>query len=220
MAMRTEHRRGLPPLPPKMNKRPLDHRGYPVPWFVAYVNGVWDFRVIDTPKLNIAVQQNLCWLCGRRLNKWHTFVIGPMCAISRTTAEPPCHYECAKYAAMACPFLTLPESRRNDAGLPDGTQEPAGVFIKGNPGICCLYSTQQRYRWWYPDASVPKYLIRMPRAERIEFYCHGRPATTEERTRAVDKALEMLQAAAAIDGSFDSLQEAITDFHLLMAAQR
>lgn len=213
-------RRGLPDPPRKMATRPVDHRGYPVPWFVAFVNGAWDFRVIDTPKLNIAVQQQLCWLCGKRLGTWHTFVTGPMCAISRTTAEPPCHYDCAKFAAMACPFLSLPKSQRNDANLPAGTTEPPGVFFQGNPGACCLYSTQKRYTFWYPDASEPKYLIRMPPAERIEFFTLGRPATEQEQKAAIDRAIGTLQEAAAVDNSHESLQVFITDFLMVMAAQR
>jgi hypothetical protein len=34
----------LPPMPDSIAKLPRDERGYPVPWFVAWVNGKADFR--------------------------------------------------------------------------------------------------------------------------------------------------------------------------------
>lgn len=217
---RTELRRGLPPVPKRMRGRPLDHRGYPVPWFVAFINGAWDFRVVDTPKLNIAVEQRLCWLCGSRLGRWQTFVTGVMCAINRNTAEPPCHYDCAQFAAMACPFLVLPKSQRNEADLPAGVTEPPGVFITGNPGACCLYSSQFPYRIYYPDDTA-RFLITMPVAERLEFYCHGRPATHDERADAVAIALARLRATAMAEGprATAMLDDYVTDFLLALAAQ-
>jgi hypothetical protein len=36
-------------MPPRMKQRPVDHRGFPVPWFVTNktVAGLWDFVHVD-----------------------------------------------------------------------------------------------------------------------------------------------------------------------------
>src|SRR5215467_3774641 len=96
----------LPPLPKRMLALPIDGRGYPVPWFVAWIRGEPDFRVIKPGGAEIAYHRNLCWLCGQRLGTYKTFVIGPMCTLNRVSAEPPSHRDCAEFAAKACPFLT------------------------------------------------------------------------------------------------------------------
>lgn len=86
-------RRGLPPLPDRIKALPIDARGYPIPWFVASVDG----------KL------------GRHLS----FVIGPMSAINRNTSEPGCHRDCAQFAVRACPlFLVLPDAQYRTGNLP------------------------------------------------------------------------------------------------------
>src|ERR1041385_2432550 len=98
------YRTDLPELPARLRKLPVE-RGYPVPWFVAFVDGHYDFRVIGPGKIARAVQENRCWICGDTLGSYLCFPIGPMCAINRVTSEPPSHRECAEWSARACPFL-------------------------------------------------------------------------------------------------------------------
>src|SRR5262245_39698608 len=93
----TEYREGLPARPPRIKRLPLDARGYPVPWFVAYVDGVPDFRIVDTPKIGVAWNKQRCWICGGQLGRYLAFAIGPMCAVNRVSSEPPSHLECAMY---------------------------------------------------------------------------------------------------------------------------
>src|SRR5262245_13722710 len=105
----TSLRPDLPPLPDYMKSLKLDHRGYPVPWFVDWINGKPDFRVVRPDGPGIAHRKHLCWVCGKsRHTRLAAFVIGPMCAVNRISAEPPSHLECATFAATACPFLTHP----------------------------------------------------------------------------------------------------------------
>src|SRR5882762_5069144 len=101
--MMTALRPGMPPLPDRMKKLPLDSRGFPVPWFVAWMkdghpskrgDGDPDFRVIFPGAVAAAAKQDICWLCGEKLGVHKAFVIGPMCAVTRTTSEPPCHLDC------------------------------------------------------------------------------------------------------------------------------
>ena len=76
---------GLPPLPPRFLKLPLNERGYPVPKFVWHKpDGGYDFRVIEPGWPSKCVRNRLCWLCGEKLGRFMCFVVGPMCAINRT----------------------------------------------------------------------------------------------------------------------------------------
>src|SRR5262245_54450039 len=127
-------RSDLPPVPRRMQKLPLDHRGYPVPWFVAFIDGKPDFRVVREPGIPLAHNKDLCWLCGERRGKWLAFVVGPMCGINRVTAEPPSHYECAEFAIKACPFLTRPMAVRRERDLPEHDDAP-GIMLARNPGV-------------------------------------------------------------------------------------
>src|SRR4051794_18777284 len=84
---RRELRKDLPPLPQAMKGLRIDARGFPVPWFVSWVNaagqpvrdgqGEPDFRVINAEKIGRCVRGNLCWICGGPMGAFKTFVIGP-----------------------------------------------------------------------------------------------------------------------------------------------
>lgn len=95
----------LPPMPPRVAQLPLDpDRGYPVPWFAAWFDadgqpcergqGKPDYRVVHPEDVRDAHRFELCWICGGRRGAFATFVIGPMCAVNRTSAEPPSHLDC------------------------------------------------------------------------------------------------------------------------------
>jgi hypothetical protein len=169
-----------------MKKLPIDARGYPVPWFVCWIDGKPDFRVADSSKMVKARQLGCCWVCGEKLGKWKTFVIGPMCAVNRTTSEPPCHDECAVFSATACPFLTLPRAQRRDANLPHDIKGPAGMMIERNPGVTCLWTTD-RYQLFNAGNGL---LYRLANPVRIEFYTERRHATRAEDGTAAVAVLE------------------------------
>ena len=40
----------LPPMPSRIAALPVDERGYPVPWFVAWIDGKPEFRCADPAK--------------------------------------------------------------------------------------------------------------------------------------------------------------------------
>lgn len=178
-----------------MRMLPVDARGYPVPYFVAWVEGVPDFRISDERKLVRCVQEHRCWLCGQRLGTFLAFVVGPMCAINRISSEPPAHRECAEFAAKACPFLTRPKAKRRDANLPEERRPSAGVMIERNPGVALVWVTKT-YR-----------VVRAPRGEQghgvpfemgppraVVSYTEGRPSTKEEIRESVESGLPLLLA--------------------------
>jgi len=130
--MIAEPMKPLEPLPDRMKSLPV-HRGYPVPWFVEWIDGVPEFRAMDFSKWQRAIRDKLCWVCGTPLEKkFVTFVAGPMCGINRTSAEPPCHLICAQWSARNCPFLSKPQMTRRENDLPEGGVV-GGVAMPADP---------------------------------------------------------------------------------------
>jgi hypothetical protein len=121
--------------PDRIAKLPIDRRNFAVPWFVEWINGEPDFRVVDAHKIGEAIRYRKCWICGERLGRFLVWLIGPMCIINRTSAEPPSHRDCAEYAVRVCPFLANPNMRRNEHKLPPETVSAAGHMLRRNPGL-------------------------------------------------------------------------------------
>lgn len=189
-------RAGLPPLPDHMKALRVDDRGYPVPWFVAWIDGIPDFRVADSAKAEKARRFSQCWICGNRLGVWKSFVIGPMCAVNRVTSEPPCHWDCAEFSALACPFLTLPKAQRRDTNMPADVVDPAGMMIPRNPGVTCLWTTNT-YRVMRVDNGA---LYRLGDPMHVRFFTQKRPATRTEILESIDSGMPTLEREASKEG--------------------
>ncbi len=184
------------PLPKRMMGLPVDKRGYPVPKFVEWIDGDPDFRVMSTKHFQACVRRGVCWLCGYPLGQFKVFVIGPMCCLNRISSEPPSHYECARFAATACPFLTRPKAKRRAANLPAETVEPAGVMLKHNPGLTALWVARD-YKLMKVDSG---YLFRLGPPARVEFFAEGHRANRGEVDAAIDKGFPALAEMAAREG--------------------
>lgn len=202
------------PMPARIKSLPVNDKGFPVPWFVVWMKdglpvppgeGVADFRCIDTPKVALAIKQHLCWVCGQKLGKHLAFTIGPMCSVTRVTAEPPEHLECAVFAAQACPFLVNPRMRRNEKDLPELRVEPAGEHIKRNPGAVCIWVTKSFKPFRVdPDPLKPGQrdsLLNLGPAERLLWYTEGRKATFPEIIKAVESGYPILRESAKRGGT-------------------
>lgn len=189
----TTLREGLPPLPPKMAHLPIDHRGYPVPFFVDYVNGEPDHRIADPRKLVRCVRERLCWLCGRPFGRrdLFSFVVGPMCTISLVSSEAAAHEECSIYALQACPFLTRPKAQRRDIGIED--KQVAGIMSERNPGVSCMWVTKSA-QLFNPGVGGKGWLFQLGPPVRTPWFREGRPATRDEVEEAVATGLPTLQA--------------------------
>ena len=184
------------PLPARMRHLPVSDKGFPVPWFVEWIGGKPDFRVMDAGKLRRALKFDLCWLCGQTLGRFKVFTIGPMCAVNRTSAEPPSHRDCAEYAVKACPFLTRPRMRRNDKDLPANSIGAGGIMLERNPGCTLLWITHD-YRV-IGTANGP--LLRIGEPVEIVAYAEGRQATRAELDASITSGLPLLAKEAALDG--------------------
>ncbi len=202
------HREIVERMPLSMAKRPRDHRGYPVPWFTPWHEGRWDFRYIEPGKAAQAVREERCWTCGERLTLPCAYVIGPMCAVNRTAAEPPSHVECAIYAAKACPFLARPKMER-----PSGPTEAVnasgsmpGIGIMRNPGVALVWITKS------PSYDPATGLFGLGDPERVAWYAHSRKATPAEVMESIDGGLPILRDMAEQDGA-----EAVAELEAMMA---
>lgn len=220
-------------LPPRMRGLPLDHRGFPVPWFVAWLDGdgrithqddpeaTPDFRVVDTRKFVRAVRERRCWLCGQPLGRFLAFVIGPMCAVNRINSEPPSHRECALFGMRACPFLSQPRMRRNAHELPEGMNPAAGFHLEHNPGAMCLW-TALTFRPVEAQHGERGILFELGEPTTVEWFCEGRSATPGEIQAALAKGLPSLRAVAELQGG-DSplyLDRQLEAFYALQPALR
>lgn len=185
-------------IPPRMRKLPVSDRGYPIPWFVHYVpeTGESDFRVIGRGKLFTAHSKKLCWLCGEKLGTYLCFTIGPMCTVNRVSAEPPSHRECAEYATKACPFLTQPRMKRNEADMPEEGRPPGGMMIKRNPGATALWITKS-YQVIKAEGGV---VFQIGDPTEVQWWAEGKTATPEQVLASFDSGLPILEQEAWRNG--------------------
>jgi hypothetical protein len=195
-ALQREH------MPPGIFARPVDARGYVIPWFVdrrapKRPDGNPDFRIMDGKRLELAIDEHRCWVCGWRIPQRvpFAFLAGPMCGINRISAEPPSHVDCARWSARACPFLSFPKRQRDEDGMP-AERKMAGVGILRNPGvamvwICTSYALLRQGGW----------LFSLGDPQSVEWVREGRDATHAEVLESVRTGLPFLQHAAEQDGA-------------------
>jgi hypothetical protein len=173
--------------------------GYPVPWFVAWIGGQADFRVIAPNRIVEAVNEHRCWICGDVLGRHLAFVIGPMCAVNRISSEPPCHRSCAEYAVQACPFLSNPAFARRETNKPAGVSEAAGYAIPRNPGVALVWNTET-YKVMRVGADTPGandgLLFQLGPPLELSWWAEGRTATRAEILASIESGLPLLRGAA------------------------
>lgn len=211
-------------MPRSVRALPTDSRGYPIPWFVDWVTKesgerVPEFRAMNPHRWKSAVLTNLCWVCGepKRHKDGHVFVVGPMCGINRTTAEPACHPDCAKWSALNCPFLSRPQMVRREDDVINSESLAAnapGLPLDRNPGVTLCWATRSFVIFKDPSG---KPLLQMGDPYRLDFYASGRTATADEIRASVDSGLPRLEEIAALDpGGSSALRTARQRFERLV----
>lgn len=214
----SRYRGELPPLPAQLSHLPV-HRGYPVPWFVAWLaddgqtptprgTGTPDFRVLHPGALEQALERSLCWICGDQMppKVAYAFVVGPMCAVNRVSAEPPSHIICADWAARACPFLVRPKMKRNEASLVEDAVDPAGIALRRNPGVALVWLSKTASARQLPDMSEqggPRGGILLDIGEPVQtrWYAEGRRATRAEVLESIETGEPILRKLADEQGA-------------------
>lgn len=184
-------------MPPGIAALPRDHIGRPVPWFVETIDGKPDFRVMSWEALRDAVRFELCWVCGKRRGRNVAFVLGPMCAVNRNTAEPPCHKDCAVYSARFCPHLSTPRMERRERNLPADYVDAPGIMIRRNPGVALVWCTRGFAVRNLPDG--PLFTIGEP--TEVLWYAEGRDATHAEVMASIESGMPLLRDADGVDNA-------------------
>jgi hypothetical protein len=189
--------RAFSDLPPNMRSMPVDARGFPVPWFVPWVDGDPVFPAQGAGRAERAWARDLCWVCGGKLGRLSAYVIGPMCAVNRTSSEPPCHLECARFSARNCPFLANPRMRRS---IPfcEAEGSVAGDGIERNPGVTLLWIVKTRSKGERFFAGNG-YLFEIGKRHAHEWYAQGRQAGRDEVLTSINTGLPLLEECVAID---------------------
>jgi hypothetical protein len=196
-------------LPRKMAGLEIDKRGFPVPWFVAWQDGEPVFPAMDPRKLKLAITRDLCWVCGHELGRIKAFVIGPMCAVNRTSSEPPCHVECARFSALSCPFLTKPAMGRVPLDHYGGSKENvAGEMLERNPGVTLIWQTK-RYETWNDGKGGILFDIGKP--HHVEWFREGRAASRAEVRESVDTGLPFLHELVTSEETLERREEAAAE---------
>jgi len=195
----------MPPIPERMASLPRDDRSYPIPYFVAMINGKPEFRLASAQKLYLCVEEKRCWCCGQTLDpKQHAFVIGPTQTITRLNPEPPNHVECAEFAAMACPFLTKPKAQRREA------DKPPSFTVEGqidrNPGVCAIWVC----RGYSVTRTTGGVVFEMPNPSRVKWFAEARKATRSEIMESFEELFPILRSQAPTEKSLLMLGQAIT----------
>jgi hypothetical protein len=162
-------------------------------------SGEPEFRIMSQDRYALALRQRRCWVCGDKLGAHVSFVAGPMCAVNRTSAEPPSHRDCAEWSARNCPFLSRPHMRRREAGLPV-VEEAPGIAIKRNPGVIVVWTTKQgRYKpFEVPDGRGV--LFDMGEPLHVSWWAEGRLASREEILHSMSTGLPSLRELAEQEG--------------------
>lgn len=193
-------------MPKRMQQLPLNAAGFPIPWFVAYVNGEPEFRMADSDKFARSIRERRCWLCGNQIPAISVaaFVVGPMCGVNRVSSEPPSHTDCAVYAAKACPFLANPTRARRETDMPDEYSGPGGTMIERNPGVTLVWVTNQ---WELFQANGPLFHFGEP--SRTMWFRERRPATRSEVLDAIESGLPALEATIDIEANPDEAAAAL-----------
>ena len=203
----------FPDLPERMKSLPVDHRGFPVPWFVAWVDGKPVFPAMDSDKLRQAIHYGKCWVCGQPLGRFKYWVIGPMCVINRVSSEPPSHQGCALFSVKNCPFLANPRMGRVPRDKYGG-KDAAGIMLDRNPGATALIETQGPIT--FHSDGRGGVLFEVKPIASVSWWAEGRTATAEEVKHSIETGLPALRkiaeedragAVAALDRKIEEARE-------------
>ena len=193
-----KYRPGLPDMPENIRRLPVDpERGYPVPYFVRWLKGKPEFRLVDPVKLVRCIRGRACWICGCPLSKDApaSFVSGPLMAVTRASSEPPSHLECARFAAKACPFLAIPKMDRRPDNSPP-SKDPPGLMVKRNPGVVLIWTSE-----WTLQRVEHGVLFIVSDPVSFEFWREGRPASRDEFMESLDEGMTLAKQAARERGA-------------------
>jgi hypothetical protein len=122
------------PIPPQLQHLRRDDRGYPIPYFVTWIDDKPDFRLLSLSRQRECVDKGLCDVCGKKLFKEsYYFITGPVGLQNRIQSHTPMHKECAEFTLIACPHIFLEKAERRQTGdiyHKASEKNPVGIMEK------------------------------------------------------------------------------------------
>jgi hypothetical protein len=127
-------------IPKELAHLKIDERGYPVPYFVSWVDGKPEFRFLDHSRQEMIIEKGVCHICGKKLNKDYNYVIsGPIGYQNRISSDAAMHRVCAEFSLKACPHLYLQKAeRRENDELGKAVSALPSPVVKEKPSILLL----------------------------------------------------------------------------------
>jgi hypothetical protein len=102
-------------IPKELAHLKLDTRGYPIPYFVSWINGQPEFRFLDPARLEMIIERKVCHICGKKLpTDFFYFITGPVGLQNRVITDAPMHRLCAEFSLKACPHIYYQKAERRD----------------------------------------------------------------------------------------------------------
>jgi hypothetical protein len=139
-----------------------------------------------------------------------------MCTITRTTAEPACHRECAIYSATACPFLSKPHMHRREVkGYDDVNLVSPGLSISRNPGAAAVWTTREQEL--FPDDQGHP-LISVGEPDEVLWFAEGREATRSEVEASIAGGFPILDAECDRDKDPANSRKLLAELRVRAAA--
>lgn len=153
-------------IPKELSHLKIDSRGYPIPYFVTWINGKPEFRFLDHHRLEMIIDRKVCHICGKKLpDNLFYFIAGPLGLKNRISTDAGMHLVCAEFSLRACPHLFLQKAERRDndpIAKQFGMKDPNQILEK-------------------PDTL---YLVKTDKIKRIfengRVYIHFRTVSTEK----------------------------------------
>lgn len=159
-------------IPEYLKHLKVNSKGYPIPFFVAYVDGKPDFRLLDARKQGYCIDQKLCAICGKKLFKnSYYFISGPEGYKNKIATDPAMHRNCAEYSLNMCPHLHIEKTTRRESGL-EKLHEQQGEIMLDKPPMLLLIKADSFKR--HNEPGFPTTLIKFkPISHEIYVYENG-----------------------------------------------
>jgi len=163
-------------LPAQMKDMKLDDRGYPIPYFVPFIDGKPDFRYQDERKRQTCIDRKWCSICGKPLiDRSFWFISGPMGFQNKVATDAPMHEACARFSIQACPHLIFLKAERRSEEPIDPTpgllrDKPKEIYlIKSDKYKVQIQDGNQYFR--FRVATHEKYVYQ---DNKLVLYAHSR----------------------------------------------
>jgi hypothetical protein len=137
-------------IPKELQHLKIDGRGYPIPYFVPYVDGKPNFRFTSHIKIWKCVEENLCGICGKKLYKDYSYIITGVIGMgNRVSSDAAMHRVCAEFALVSCPhmFYEKAERKENKPGI-----QP--YLITDKVGEVMLVRCKTKFKWRMKDECI------------------------------------------------------------------